>query len=261
LLTGCVLAAALASHLLPAGEYERRTDPATGRSVVVAGTYHPVPPRPVGPLRALVAIPRGMADAAAVIFFVFLIGGAFTVVDETGALRQGVEWLVRRVGHSQALVISAAALAFGLGGVLENMKEEIIALVPVMLLLTRRLGVKPVAAVAMSLGAAAVGAAFSPINPFQVGIAQQLAQLPLLSGSGSGERCATRLARANPGAQGTRSQGPSIRGAGACGCSCSCSSPSRRWCWACSATAGASTRWPRCSSSWALPRDWWAGWA
>ncbi len=184
LLTGCVLAAALASHLLPAGEYDRRTDPTTGRSVVVAGTYHPVPPRPVGPLQALVAIPRGMADAAAVIFFVFLIGGAFTVVDDTGALRQGVEWLVRRVGHSQALVIPAASLAFALGGVLDNMKEEIIALVPVLLLLTRRLGVRPVTAVAMSLGAAAVGAAFSPINPFQVGIAQQLAQLPLLSGSG-----------------------------------------------------------------------------
>ena len=63
------------------------------------------------------------------------------------------------------------------------MKEEIIALVPVMLLLTRRLGLQPVIAVAMSLGAAAVGAAFSPINPFQVGIAQQLAQLPLLSGA------------------------------------------------------------------------------
>jgi uncharacterized ion transporter superfamily protein YfcC len=184
LLTGCVLAAALASHVLPAGEYDRRTDPATGRSLVVAGTYHPVPPRPVGPFQALVAIPRGMAAAAAVIFFVFLIGGAFTVVDETGALRRGVEWLVRRVGHSQVLVIPAASLAFALGGVLDNMKEEIIALVPVMLLLTRRLGVTPVTAVAMSLGAAAVGAAFSPINPFQVGIAQQLAQLPLLSGSG-----------------------------------------------------------------------------
>src|SRR6266852_4437420 len=124
-----------------AGEYDRRTDPTTGRSVVVAGTYHPVPPRPVGPLQALVAIPRGMADAAAVIFFVFLIGGAFTVVDDTGALRQGVEWLVRRVGHSQALVIPAASLAFALGGVLDNMKEEIIALVPVLLLLTRRLGI------------------------------------------------------------------------------------------------------------------------
>src|SRR3989442_6395331 len=63
------------------------------------------------------------------------------------------------------------------------MKEEIIALVPVMLLLARRLGYRPVVAVAMSLGAAAVGAAFSPINPLQVGIAQQLAQLPMLSGS------------------------------------------------------------------------------
>src|SRR5260370_22941814 len=114
LLTGCVLAAAVASHVLPAGEYERRIDPATGRSVVVAGTYHAVAPRPVGPFQAVVAIPRGMADAAAVIFFVFLIGGAFTVVDATGALRQGVEGLGRRPGHSQALVIPAASLCVAL---------------------------------------------------------------------------------------------------------------------------------------------------
>ena len=183
LLVGCVLVAALASHVLPPGEYDRRDDAATGRRVVVPGTYHAVAPRPVTAVQALVAIPRGMGDAAAVIFFVFLIGGAFTVVDETGALRQGVNWLVRRFGHAERLVIPVAALAFALGGVLDNMKEEIIALVPVMLLLARRLGVQPVIAVATSLGAAAVGAAFSPINPFQVGIAQQLAQLPLLSGS------------------------------------------------------------------------------
>ena len=183
LLCGGVLIAALASHVLPPGEYDRRADPVTGRRVVVPGTYHPVPPRPVGVFQALVAIPRGMADAAAVIFFVFLIGGAFTVVDETGAFRQGVDWLVRRFGQSESLVIPVASLAFALGGVLDNMKEEVIALVPVMLLLARRLGYRPVVAVAMSLGSAAVGAAFSPINPFQVGIAQQLAQLPLLSGS------------------------------------------------------------------------------
>ena len=183
LLCGCVLLAAAASHVLPSGEYDRRDDPATGRRVVIAGTYHAVSPRPVGAFQAVVAIPRGMADAAAVIFFVFLIGGAFTVVDETGALRGAVEWLVRRVGRSEAFVIPIVSLGFALGGVLDNMKEEIIALVPVTLVLVRRLGYRPVVAVAMSLGAAAVGAAFSPINPFQVGIAQQLAQLPLLSGS------------------------------------------------------------------------------
>jgi uncharacterized ion transporter superfamily protein YfcC len=182
LLVGCVVLAAVASHVLPPGEYDRRDDPATGRRVVVPGTYHAVPPRPVSAFQALVAIPRGMGDAAAVIFFVFLIGGAFTVVDETGALRQGVDWLVRRFGKAATVVIPAVSLAFALGGVLDNMKEEIIALVPVVLLLTRGLGLQPVVAVAMSLGAAAVGAAFSPVNPFQVGIAQQLAQLPLLSG-------------------------------------------------------------------------------
>lgn len=183
LLCGCVLLAAAASHVLPPGEYDRRDDPATGRRVVVAGTYHPVAPRPVTAFQAVVAIPRGMIDAAPVIFFVFLIGGAFTVVDETGTLRHAVDWLARRLGGSEALVIPVVSLAFALGGVLDNMKEEIIALVPVTLLVARRFGYRPAVAVAMSLGAAAVGASFSPINPFQVGIAQQLAQLPLLSGS------------------------------------------------------------------------------
>jgi len=182
LLCGGVLVAAAASYVLPAGQFDRRHDAATGHDVVIAGTYHAVPPRPVTAFGALVAIPRGMADAAAVIFFVFLIGAAFTVVDETGALRQGVGWLVRRFGRAEGVVIPAVSLAFALGGVLDNMKEEIIALVPVVLLLARRLGLQPVVAVAMSLGAAAVGAGFSPVNPFQVGIAQQLAQLPLFSG-------------------------------------------------------------------------------
>src|SRR5207249_861379 len=96
--------------------------------------------------------------------------------------RSAVEWLVRHLKRRDALVIPATCLVFALGGVLDNMKAEIIALVPVMLLLVRRLGFDPVTAVAASLGSAAVGAAFSPINPFQVGIAQQLAQLALLSG-------------------------------------------------------------------------------
>lgn len=182
LLTGCILAGAIASYALPAGQYERRDDPATGRKVVVAGTYHHVERTPVGPFDALVAIPKGLAEAGSVVFLVFLVGGAFTVVDETGALRQGVGWLVRRLQSREVLVIPIVSLAFAAGGALENMSEEIIALVPVLLLVTRRLGFDAVTAVAISIGAAAVGAAFSPINPFQVQIAQKLAGIPLLSG-------------------------------------------------------------------------------
>ena len=178
-----MLLAAVLSHILPAGRYDRASDPVTGRSVVVAGTYHAVPSAPVGAFETLVAIPRGLVDAASVVFLVFLVGGAFTVVDQTGALRQAVGALVRRLDGHELLVIPVVSLFFAAGGALENMQEEIIALVPVLLLLCRRMGFSPLTAVSMSLGAAGVGAAFSPIDPFQVGIAQKLAGLPLLSGA------------------------------------------------------------------------------
>ncbi|HEX7020270.1 MAG TPA: hypothetical protein VF159_09685, partial [Gemmatimonadaceae bacterium] len=183
LAAGVLLAAAL-TWVLPAGQYARQHDPLTGRDVVVAGTYHPVAASPVGFFGAVVAIPQGMIAAADVIFFVFLVGGAFAVVERTGALARGADALMRGLSGREALVIPIISIAFAAGGALENMQEEIIALVPALLFLTRRLGYDELVAAAVSIGAAAVGAAFSPINPFQVGIAQKLAHLPLLSGAG-----------------------------------------------------------------------------
>ncbi|MBU6121185.1 YfcC family protein [Hymenobacter siberiensis] len=182
LIVGFIILAAALSYVLPAGEFTRHLDAVTGRQVVVAGSYHTVPATPVGPLDVLVNVPKGLADAAAVVFLIFLAGGAFTVVDQTGALRFGVDWLLRRAHGREVLVIPLVGTLFATMGALENMGEEIIPLVPVLLVLMRRLGYPVLTAVAASVGAAFVGASFSPINPFQVGIAQKLAQLPLLSG-------------------------------------------------------------------------------
>jgi uncharacterized ion transporter superfamily protein YfcC len=167
---------------VPAGQYDRRDDPATGKKVVVASSFHHVASHPLGPFDTLLAVPHGLIDAASVVFFVFLVGGAFTVVEETGALRKAVGALVLAVGDRGTLVIPIVSLAFAAAGALENMAEEIIALVPVLMLVTRRLGFDAITAVAISIGAAGIGAAFSPINPFQVQIAQKVAGLPLLSG-------------------------------------------------------------------------------
>ena len=183
LLTGCVILAAMASYVLPAGEFERRVDEETGQEVVVAGTYEQVESPPVHWFDAIVALPRGMADAGSVIFLVFLIGGAFTVVDETGALRRGVSSLIRALDGRDLLVIPAVSLFFATGGVVQNMQEEIIPLIPVVLIVTTRLGFTPMVAIAMSAGAAFVGSAFSPINPFQVLIAQEAADVVPMSGA------------------------------------------------------------------------------
>jgi len=150
--------------------------------VVVGGTFHAVERAPVGPFGALVAIPLGMADAASVIFLVFLFGGAFAVVERTGALRAGLDWLIERLPGEGAGVIVVVSLFFAAGGALSNTAEEVVGVMPVLLLLVARLGYDRVTAVAMSLGAAGVAAAFSPMNPFQVGLAQKVADVPLLSG-------------------------------------------------------------------------------
>ena len=179
LLLFAVGVAALLTWLLPAGEYDRRDDPATGRRVVVAGTYHTVERAPVGPFAALVAIPRGIAEAADVIALILLAGGAWVVVDRLGTLGRLVTALVGRLRNRGLVAIPILAIFFATMGALENMQEEIIPLVPVLLVLGAGLGIDAVSVVAMSAGAAMIGSAFGPSNPFQAGIALKLAQLPV----------------------------------------------------------------------------------
>ncbi len=170
--------------MLPAGQYDRRDDPVSGRKVVVAGTYRHVPAAPVGFFQMLMAVPLGLLGAASVIFTVFLAGGGFAVVDRTGALNRLMDTMVRILAGRGVLVIPIAGVVFAAGGAIENMQEELIPFAPVLLLLTRRLGFHPIVVVAMSMGPAAIGSAFGPMNPFQAGIAQKLAGLPLVSGWG-----------------------------------------------------------------------------
>jgi uncharacterized ion transporter superfamily protein YfcC len=184
LLGGAVVVAALLTWILPAGQYDRRDDAATGRRVVVAGTYHRTQAAPVGPFAAAVAIPRGFIAAADVIGLVLLVGGAWVVVDRLGTLPAVVAALVGRFAGRGLWVIPLVSLFFGTMGALENMQEEIIPLVPVLMALGTGIGVDGVSVVAMSAGAAMVGSAFGPTNPFQTGIALKLAQLPPLGRGG-----------------------------------------------------------------------------
>ena len=188
LLLGGVAVAAALTWILPAGEYDRRDDEATGRRVVVAGTYHGVDPAPVDPFGAVVAVPQGFVEAADVVAVILFVGGAWVVLDRLGTLTRLVGALVARFRRRGLLAIPVIAFFFAVMGALENMQEEIIALVPVLLVLGRGLGVDAVTVVAMSAGAAMIGSAFGPTNPFQAGIAMKLAELP--AGSALGLRAA-----------------------------------------------------------------------
>lgn len=183
LLLGGVAAAALLTWLLPAGEYERVVDAATGRSIVVPGTYRAVEAHPVGPMALLVGVTRGMADGIEVILTILFVGGAFALLESTGALTRLLGALIGRTRRPQ-LLIAVLALVFAGFGAAESMHEEFIALMPVLVVLSVGLGYGAITALGMSMGAALVGAMFGPTNPFGTGIALRFAELPPMSAFG-----------------------------------------------------------------------------
>jgi uncharacterized ion transporter superfamily protein YfcC len=147
LLLGGVVVAALLTWALPAGEYERQVDAASGRELVVPGTWHRIDAAPVGPAAAVLAVPRGIVMGADIVVVVLFVGGAFVLLDQTGALGRLVGALVGRARNPR-LVVVAVSLVFATLGALVNLHEEVIALVPVLLVLSRGLGYGPITALA-----------------------------------------------------------------------------------------------------------------
>ncbi|MBX3727205.1 MAG: AbgT family transporter [Xanthomonadales bacterium] len=126
----------------------------------------------------------GRSSAAiGVIAFVLMVGGAFGVVQASGAIDRG---LVRVVGATAArpgLLLAALFVAFSLGGAVFGMGEETIAFLALLLPLLDRLGYRREVGVMVTYLASQVGFASSWMNPFSVAVAQGVAELPLLSGA------------------------------------------------------------------------------
>jgi len=172
------------TYVLPAGGFERREDATLQRSVVVPGTYQRVEQTPVNLWAAVGAVHKGIVSAASIIAVVFLIGGAFSAVEQTGAMTQLVNTMVRRLANRPLLIIPLTSVFFAMGGFVFGMGEEIIAFAPILILLVDKLGYSRVIAIAVSFGAANVGFAMSSMNPFCVVMGQTVAGLPLFSGAG-----------------------------------------------------------------------------
>ena len=141
----------------------------------------------------LSALYEGFSRQAGIIAFVLVIGGAFWVVNSTKAVDDGIMKfiakahrlerfaLVRKLGVGNIVIVSVMLL-FGLFGAVFGMSEETIAFVAVVIPLAKSLGYDEFVGVCMVYVAAHVGFAGAMLNPFTIGIAQDMAGLPLFSG-------------------------------------------------------------------------------
>lgn len=178
-----ILVATILTYMIPSGQYERVIDQATGREVVVPGSYVLVDHEPVGFFDMLIAVPKGFIERADLIILILLVGGSFYVIDKTGTFQAGLNYLVSKFKNAKATLLTIVGIAFAAGGALNGLQEEVIAMMPVLIMLSNRIGYSKVAAVGISLGCALIGGAFGPVNPFGVVIAQTLAEVTLFSGA------------------------------------------------------------------------------
>ena len=182
LLFALVALAAIATYFLPAGEYLRTE--VEGRKLVDPSSYRAIAAHPAGLGDVFLAWPRGLAATSSIVFYIFIIGGAFGVLSATGALDALIAGVVAAARGRGEVILPALMLLFAVGGGTIGMAEEVLPFLPGLVLLARRLGYDDMVGGAIGLVGAGAGFAGAFMNPFTVGVGQAIAGLPLFSGMG-----------------------------------------------------------------------------
>jgi uncharacterized ion transporter superfamily protein YfcC len=183
LLYSMVVLAWLLTMVLPAGEFQTEVN-AHGHDVVIPGTYAHLPDAVSPSVWSLfTVIPRGLASAQGIIFFIFIIGGALAVLRATGALDSVLARVLNRFGGQPALLILMGMLAFAVGSSTIGMAEEYIPLVAILITLCVGMRMDTVAAVGIMVVGYGVGYGTAVMNPFTVLVAQEVAGLAPVSGA------------------------------------------------------------------------------
>jgi len=183
ILVGLLFLAGVITLIIPAGAFDRD---ATGQ--IIDGTYHlidqvnyPVWRWFVAPFEVLIS-----DDAISVVMiglFLLILGGTFTLMDETGGIRIMIKRLIERFKDHKYILLRLVLLIFMIFGAFFGIFEESVALMPVLILLSLSLGWDTLTGMAMSLLAAGFGFATAITNPFSIGIASSLAGTEILSGA------------------------------------------------------------------------------
>ncbi len=192
-----VLAAAIAlTWFVDSGRYAR-----SGK-LVVPGTYQVVPKAtplatlvapvvskstperamPASLVSAFVAVPNGLVKNAPLIFMVMFVGGMFGVMRRTGVVDAGIDRLLQLTGNDVYLLTPLLMILIGLGSTLLGFISEYLVIIPMVMVIARRLGLSNLFAVALVAIAAKIGYVASVTNPLALAVAQPLVGVPLFSG-------------------------------------------------------------------------------
>lgn len=182
LLLGMMLVAFLATWIVPQGFFDIAIAE-NGREMVIPGTYTLSESRNyLTPWDFLTAIPRALAAAQDVIFFVFIVGGVLSIARATGTIDALIGRLLERFGHKPNLLIFMVVFCFAMASGAIGTAGEYIPFVLILVALCKAMRLDAMTAVGMIVAGYGIGYGVSAFNPFTVLIAQQIAGVPVYSG-------------------------------------------------------------------------------
>jgi len=166
---------AIATWIVPGGQYSAAEDGTL--------TYQQVDSVPQT-WQVFSAVYHGFVKQAGIIIFILVVGGAFWLLNSTGAISAGITRFIQKVGTKDKFVLAAVTILFSLGGAVFGMSEETIPFVGIMVPLVISLGYDAFMGMLIVYVASNIGFSSAFLNPFTVGIAQGMADIPLFSGMG-----------------------------------------------------------------------------
>lgn len=175
------------TFLLPRGEYQRSAE-----GSIIQGTYRENPELDgiawweflLSPVMILLPSSEGSTIVYAIIILLFVIGAIFTALDESGILVYMIYVIRQKFESNKYKIIFITSFAFMFLGSAVGMFEELIPLVPIVVLLAYAMGWDALLGLGMSILACCFGFAAGVVNPFTVGISQTLGGIVMFSGIG-----------------------------------------------------------------------------
>lgn len=178
-----IVLATLLTWIVPAGEFERIKDEASGQMVIIADSFQYIENAPLSFLKIPLQIVKGLVKSSDIVFLVLLVGGAFHIIIETGMFQAIASKITKIFSNKETLIIPAFTSIFALACTTIGV-NTFIGFAPVAIILARSMGYDAIVGVSMVALGGAIGFSTGTLNPFTTGVAQSLAGLPMFSGIG-----------------------------------------------------------------------------
>ena len=185
MLIALIVLACLMTFIIPAGEFDRVFDEASGQTLVMASSFNHIENTPVAPWLIPIKFFETLTtrSVAQIIFFVLILSGAFELITQSIGIETLSANIARAFKKNSFLSISVLITLFSIAGFTMGMTTEAVMFLPITIAVVSAMGYDKVIAMSLIFVGTNIGFTAGIFNPYSVGIAQSIAELPLYSGA------------------------------------------------------------------------------